>query len=199
MVKNGNDIFIMYSWIPGAVTLAKLRFQSSTANNARTKNNEPNPNQQYFRFRLFQLKLTLDRIIVTLLAQSSGNLFEISARMSEKIIVRGQNPGIKNFNTILYVQIGRYTSKVKQQPSTPTGPNMSTVTNILPPITSSSHFTWPGPGPVIKPESTTTVFRGKVGVNTENPQVNSEMREFTRAAISWSSRKYNGHWKLIET
>eukprot|EP01114_Cavostelium_apophysatum_P010057 TRINITY_DN2345_c0_g1_i1.p1 TRINITY_DN2345_c0_g1~~TRINITY_DN2345_c0_g1_i1.p1 ORF type:complete len:847 (+),score=295.19 TRINITY_DN2345_c0_g1_i1:224-2764(+) len=128
----------------GTALLQKLRFQSSTANNARMKNSEPNPNQQYFR------------IVVSLFAQTqptdaspNGAVHEIMSRISNRLIVRGQNPG-------------RYASKPVKAAPPP----------VIPPPPPPVHFAdsisaregW------VKRGEDTLYHSGKIGINMPNPQ-----------------------------
>lgn len=71
----------MLFYLTGRGIHLRLRFQQSTANNARTKSNEPNPNQQYFR------------LVCSLMAVVQGSYYHVLSKISDPIIVRGQNPG----------------------------------------------------------------------------------------------------------
>ncbi|XP_064022271.1 myelin regulatory factor-like protein [Pogoniulus pusillus] len=62
------------------VTLGRLHFSETTANNMRKKG-KPNPDQRYFM------------LVVGLYAVSQDQLYLLSANVSEKIIVRASNPG----------------------------------------------------------------------------------------------------------
>ncbi|XP_030320634.1 myelin regulatory factor-like protein [Calypte anna] len=62
------------------VTLGRLHFSETTANNMRKKG-KPNPDQRYFR------------LVVGLYAVSQDQFYLLSANVSEKIIVRASNPG----------------------------------------------------------------------------------------------------------
>ncbi|XP_069716054.1 myelin regulatory factor-like protein [Phaenicophaeus curvirostris] len=62
------------------VTLGRLHFSETTANNMRKKG-KPNPDQRYFM------------LVVGLYAVSQDQFYLLSASVSEKIIVRASNPG----------------------------------------------------------------------------------------------------------
>ncbi|XP_075602695.1 myelin regulatory factor-like protein [Balearica regulorum gibbericeps] len=62
------------------VTLGRLHFSETTANNMRKKG-KPNPDQRYFM------------LVVGLYAVSQDQFYLLSANVSEKIIVRASNPG----------------------------------------------------------------------------------------------------------
>ncbi|XP_053718290.1 myelin regulatory factor-like protein [Synchiropus splendidus] len=62
------------------VTLGRLHFSETTANNMRKKG-KPNPDQRYFQ------------MVVALYASVKEECFLLTALMSEKIIVRASNPG----------------------------------------------------------------------------------------------------------
>jgi hypothetical protein len=89
----------------GRAIHSRLRFQASTSHNARTKNNEINPNQQYYR------------LVVVLQALAHGVMYPILRKISGPLIVRGQNPG-------------RYTSgKTKPQPTQQGVSSVDTISN----------------------------------------------------------------------
>ncbi|XP_071590453.1 myelin regulatory factor-like protein [Heliangelus exortis] len=72
------------------VTLGRLHFSETTANNMRKKG-KPNPDQRYFR------------LVVGLYAVSQDQFYLLSANVSEKIIVRASNPGqFENDNDVLW-------------------------------------------------------------------------------------------------
>ena len=62
------------------VTVGRLHFTETTANNMRKKG-RPNPDQRYFA------------LVVTLAARAGDALYTIASHLSEKIIVRASNPG----------------------------------------------------------------------------------------------------------
>ncbi|XP_068937540.1 myelin regulatory factor-like protein [Petaurus breviceps papuanus] len=62
------------------VTLGRLHFSETTANNMRKKG-KPNPDQRYFM------------LVVGLYAASQDQLYLLTAHISERIIVRASNPG----------------------------------------------------------------------------------------------------------
>ncbi|XP_053441920.1 myelin regulatory factor-like protein isoform X2 [Nycticebus coucang] len=62
------------------VTLGRLHFSKTTANNMRKKG-KPNPDQRYFM------------LVIGLYAAHQDQLYLLSAHISEKIIVRASNPG----------------------------------------------------------------------------------------------------------
>lgn len=62
------------------VTLGRLHFSETTANNMRKKG-KPNPDQRYFM------------LVVGLYAANQDQFYLLSARISERIIVRASNPG----------------------------------------------------------------------------------------------------------
>lgn len=62
------------------VTLGRLHFSETTANNMRKKG-KPNPDQRYFM------------LVVGLYAANQGQFYLLSAHISERIIVRASNPG----------------------------------------------------------------------------------------------------------
>ncbi|XP_061438724.1 myelin regulatory factor-like protein [Rhineura floridana] len=62
------------------VTLARLHFSETTANNMRKKG-KPNPDQRYFM------------LVAGLYAVSQGQSYLVTAHVSERIIVRASNPG----------------------------------------------------------------------------------------------------------
>lgn len=62
------------------VTIGRLHFTETTANNMRKKG-KPNPDQRYFA------------LVVTLAARAGDALYTIASHLSEKIIVRASNPG----------------------------------------------------------------------------------------------------------
>ncbi|XP_054844889.1 myelin regulatory factor-like protein [Eublepharis macularius] len=62
------------------VTLARLHFSETTANNMRKKG-KPNPDQRYFK------------LVAGLYAVSQEQFYLVTAHVSEKIIVRASNPG----------------------------------------------------------------------------------------------------------
>ncbi|KFU89650.1 Myelin gene regulatory factor, partial [Chaetura pelagica] len=72
------------------VTLGRLHFSETTANNMRKKG-KPNPDQRYFM------------LVVGLYAVSQDQLYLLSANVSEKIIVRASNPGqFENDSDVLW-------------------------------------------------------------------------------------------------
>ncbi|XP_068258201.1 myelin regulatory factor-like protein [Nyctibius grandis] len=72
------------------VTLGRLHFSETTANNMRKKG-KPNPDQRYFM------------LVVGLYAVSQDQFYLLSANVSEKIIVRASNPGqFENDNDVLW-------------------------------------------------------------------------------------------------
>ncbi|XP_058682702.1 myelin regulatory factor-like protein [Poecile atricapillus] len=72
------------------VTLARLHFSETTANNMRKKG-KPNPDQRYFM------------LVVGLYAVSQDQFYLLSANVSEKIIVRASNPGqFENDSDVLW-------------------------------------------------------------------------------------------------
>ncbi|KFV20655.1 Myelin regulatory factor-like, partial [Tauraco erythrolophus] len=72
------------------VTLGRLHFSETTANNMRKKG-KPNPDQRYFM------------LVVGLYAVSQDQFYLLSANVSEKIIVRASNPGqFENDSDILW-------------------------------------------------------------------------------------------------
>ncbi|XP_010560260.1 PREDICTED: myelin regulatory factor-like protein [Haliaeetus leucocephalus] len=72
------------------VTLGRLHFSETTANNMRKKG-KPNPDQRYFM------------LVVGLYAVSQDQFYLLSAKVSEKIIVRASNPGqFENDNDVLW-------------------------------------------------------------------------------------------------
>jgi len=105
----------------GRTVHSRLRFQSSTANNARTKNNEPNPNQQYYR------------LVVALFAISQGVAFRIFSKISVPIIVRGRNPGRYSSNAIPSSTVRKSSSCVTK----PFPMAVPTTTQIISPSSSS--------------------------------------------------------------
>uniref|UniRef100_A0A8C6KZG4 Myelin regulatory factor n=1 Tax=Nothobranchius furzeri TaxID=105023 RepID=A0A8C6KZG4_NOTFU len=62
------------------VTVGRLHFSETTANNMRKKG-KPNPDQRYFM------------LVVALHAQSHSQSYTVAAHVSERIIVRASNPG----------------------------------------------------------------------------------------------------------
>ncbi|KAJ7405694.1 hypothetical protein WISP_137945 [Willisornis vidua] len=87
-------IHIMRVDLPGdqvtKVTLGRLHFSETTANNMRKKG-KPNPDQRYFM------------LVVGLYAVSQDQLYLLSANVSEKIIVRASNPGqFENDSDVLW-------------------------------------------------------------------------------------------------
>ncbi|XP_009072291.1 PREDICTED: myelin regulatory factor-like protein, partial [Acanthisitta chloris] len=72
------------------VTLGRLHFSETTANNMRKKG-KPNPDQRYFM------------LVVGLYAVSQDQFYLLSASVSEKIIVRASNPGqFENDSDVLW-------------------------------------------------------------------------------------------------
>ncbi|XP_043823624.1 myelin regulatory factor-like protein [Dromiciops gliroides] len=72
------------------VTLGRLHFSETTANNMRKKG-KPNPDQRYFM------------LVVGLYAASQDQLYLLTAHISEKIIVRASNPGqFENDSDVLW-------------------------------------------------------------------------------------------------
>ncbi|KAM9311688.1 myelin regulatory factor-like protein [Gastrophryne carolinensis] len=72
------------------VTLGRLHFSETTANNMRKKG-KPNPDQRYFM------------LVVSLYAESNEDSFLVVAHVSERIIVRASNPGqFENDNDVLW-------------------------------------------------------------------------------------------------
>uniref|UniRef100_A0A669PNG3 Myelin regulatory factor like n=1 Tax=Phasianus colchicus TaxID=9054 RepID=A0A669PNG3_PHACC len=72
------------------VTLGRLHFSETTANNMRKKG-KPNPDQRYFM------------LVVGLYAVSQDQFYLLSANISEKIIVRASNPGqFENDSDVLW-------------------------------------------------------------------------------------------------
>ncbi|XP_008934750.1 PREDICTED: myelin regulatory factor-like protein, partial [Merops nubicus] len=72
------------------VTLGRLHFSETTANNMRKKG-KPNPDQRYFM------------LVVGLYAVSQDQFYLLSANVSEKIIVRASNPGqFENDSEVLW-------------------------------------------------------------------------------------------------
>ncbi|KAM4676033.1 myelin regulatory factor-like protein [Discoglossus pictus] len=72
------------------VTLGRLHFSETTANNMRKKG-KPNPDQRYFM------------LVVGLYAVSQEETYLIAAHVSERIIVRASNPGqFENDNDVLW-------------------------------------------------------------------------------------------------
>uniref|UniRef100_A0A8B9B954 Myelin regulatory factor like n=1 Tax=Anser brachyrhynchus TaxID=132585 RepID=A0A8B9B954_9AVES len=72
------------------VTLGRLHFSETTANNMRKKG-KPNPDQRYFM------------LVVGLYAVSQDQFYLLSANVSEKIIVRASNPGqFENESDVLW-------------------------------------------------------------------------------------------------
>uniref|UniRef100_A0A8B9PYE4 Myelin regulatory factor like n=1 Tax=Apteryx owenii TaxID=8824 RepID=A0A8B9PYE4_APTOW len=72
------------------VTLGRLHFSETTANNMRKKG-KPNPDQRYFM------------LVVGLYAVSQDQFYLLSAHVSEKIIVRASNPGqFENDSDVLW-------------------------------------------------------------------------------------------------
>uniref|UniRef100_A0A8C2YE33 Myelin regulatory factor like n=1 Tax=Coturnix japonica TaxID=93934 RepID=A0A8C2YE33_COTJA len=72
------------------VTLGRLHFSETTANNMRKKG-KPNPDQRYFM------------LVVGLYAASQDQFYLLSANISEKIIVRASNPGqFENDSDVLW-------------------------------------------------------------------------------------------------
>ncbi|XP_040199947.1 myelin regulatory factor-like protein isoform X1 [Rana temporaria] len=72
------------------VTLGRLHFSETTANNMRKKG-KPNPEQRYFM------------LVVGLYAVSNEDSFLVVAHVSERIIVRASNPGqFENDNDVLW-------------------------------------------------------------------------------------------------
>uniref|UniRef100_H3B9W9 Myelin regulatory factor n=1 Tax=Latimeria chalumnae TaxID=7897 RepID=H3B9W9_LATCH len=62
------------------VTVGRLHFSETTANNMRKKG-KPNPDQRYFM------------LVVALQAQTQNQSYTVAAQVSERIIVRASNPG----------------------------------------------------------------------------------------------------------
>ncbi|XP_008589727.1 PREDICTED: myelin regulatory factor-like protein [Galeopterus variegatus] len=72
------------------VTLARLHFSETTANNMRKKG-KPNPDQRYFM------------LVVGLYAANQDQFYLLSAHISERIIVRASNPGqFENDSDVLW-------------------------------------------------------------------------------------------------
>ncbi|XP_072511467.1 myelin regulatory factor-like protein [Notamacropus eugenii] len=72
------------------VTLGRLHFSETTANNMRKKG-KPNPDQRYFM------------LVVGLYAASQDQLYLLTAHISERIIVRASNPGqFENDSDVLW-------------------------------------------------------------------------------------------------
>nr|XP_003475972.2 myelin regulatory factor-like protein [Cavia porcellus] len=72
------------------VTLGRLHFSETTANNMRKKG-KPNPDQRYFK------------LVVGLYAAHQDQFYMLSAHVSERIIVRASNPGqFENDNDVLW-------------------------------------------------------------------------------------------------
>ncbi|KAM3925376.1 myelin regulatory factor-like protein [Leptodactylus fuscus] len=72
------------------VTLGRLHFSETTANNMRKKG-KPNPDQRYFM------------LVIGLYAVSKGEPYLVVAHVSERIIVRASNPGqFENDNDVLW-------------------------------------------------------------------------------------------------
>uniref|UniRef100_A0A8C2V4K7 Myelin regulatory factor-like protein n=1 Tax=Chinchilla lanigera TaxID=34839 RepID=A0A8C2V4K7_CHILA len=72
------------------VTLGRLHFSETTANNMRKKG-KPNPEQRYFK------------LVVGLYAANQDQFYMLSAHISERIIVRASNPGqFENDSDVLW-------------------------------------------------------------------------------------------------
>ncbi|XP_033619666.1 myelin regulatory factor-like protein [Fukomys damarensis] len=72
------------------VTLGRLHFSETTANNMRKKG-KPNPDQRYFK------------LVVGLYAANQDQFYLLSAHISERIIVRASNPGqFENDSEVLW-------------------------------------------------------------------------------------------------
>ncbi|XP_062246655.1 myelin regulatory factor isoform X2 [Platichthys flesus] len=72
------------------VTVGRLHFSETTANNMRKKG-KPNPDQRYFM------------LVVALNAQSHSQTYTVAAQASERIIVRASNPGqFESDNEVLW-------------------------------------------------------------------------------------------------
>ncbi|XP_076589617.1 myelin regulatory factor isoform X2 [Chaetodon auriga] len=72
------------------VTVGRLHFSETTANNMRKKG-KPNPDQRYFM------------LVVALHAQSHSQSYTVAAQVSERIIVRASNPGqFESDNEVLW-------------------------------------------------------------------------------------------------
>uniref|UniRef100_A0A3Q4HF16 Myelin regulatory factor n=1 Tax=Neolamprologus brichardi TaxID=32507 RepID=A0A3Q4HF16_NEOBR len=72
------------------VTVGRLHFSETTANNMRKKG-KPNPDQRYFM------------LVVALHAQSHNQSYTVAAHVSERIIVRASNPGqFESDNEVLW-------------------------------------------------------------------------------------------------
>ncbi|XP_033489853.2 myelin regulatory factor isoform X6 [Epinephelus lanceolatus] len=72
------------------VTVGRLHFSETTANNMRKKG-KPNPDQRYFM------------LVVALHAQSHSQSYTVAAQASERIIVRASNPGqFESDNEVLW-------------------------------------------------------------------------------------------------
>ncbi|XP_078006471.1 myelin regulatory factor-like protein [Phascolarctos cinereus] len=72
------------------VTLGRLHFSETTANNMRKKG-KPNPDQRYFM------------LVIGLYAASQDQLYLLTAHISERIIVRASNPGqFENDSDVLW-------------------------------------------------------------------------------------------------
>ncbi|TMS05648.1 Myelin regulatory factor [Larimichthys crocea] len=72
------------------VTVGRLHFSETTANNMRKKG-KPNPDQRYFM------------LVVALHAQSHSQSYIVAAQVSERIIVRASNPGqFESDNEVLW-------------------------------------------------------------------------------------------------
>ncbi|CAJ1056578.1 myelin regulatory factor isoform X2 [Xyrichtys novacula] len=72
------------------VTVGRLHFSETTANNMRKKG-KPNPDQRYFM------------LVVALHAQSHSQSYTVAAHVSERIIVRASNPGqFESDNEVLW-------------------------------------------------------------------------------------------------
>eukprot|EP01117_Protostelium_nocturnum_P006084 TRINITY_DN2190_c0_g1_i1.p1 TRINITY_DN2190_c0_g1~~TRINITY_DN2190_c0_g1_i1.p1 ORF type:complete len:838 (-),score=311.05 TRINITY_DN2190_c0_g1_i1:299-2812(-) len=181
--KEDNHALIPFLVQDGNCVISRLRFQNSTAHNARTKNNETNPNQQYFR------------LVITLLAESKKKMYPIIKYISGPLIVRGQNPGRYAYGK---PGKGKENSQEVTPPPPPPVSNPSTSTmnssSILsqpsaarrPSLTqsqpqiSANQFQYPRENISFPSmdftqnnhpnEDTTTTFNGRVGINTNHPR-----------------------------
>uniref|UniRef100_A0AAQ4RP23 Myelin regulatory factor n=1 Tax=Gasterosteus aculeatus aculeatus TaxID=481459 RepID=A0AAQ4RP23_GASAC len=81
------------------VTVGRLHFSETTANNMRKKG-KPNPDQRYFM------------LVVALQAQSHSQSYTVAAQASERIIVRASNPGQFESDTEVLWQRGQLPDSV---------------------------------------------------------------------------------------
>ncbi|XP_056273647.1 myelin regulatory factor isoform X3 [Pseudoliparis swirei] len=84
------------------VTVGRLHFSETTANNMRKKG-KPNPDQRYFM------------LVVALQAQSHSQSYTVAAQASERIIVRASNPGQFESDSEVLWQRGQLPDSVYHQ------------------------------------------------------------------------------------